>query len=739
MPDRITSLQYFKGIGPRRAEALAAEGLITPGDLLTNFPRAYINRNEVQSIKNQIAILRNNDSFDKDSSLSDFKFQSEITIVGKIITTQEHQFGKKRKMFKLKLGDGSGAEANIVFWQGVEYFKRRYQQGQTLVVSGKPDKFGYNFMDFSHPEIEIVDPEDIQLYSQGKILPKYKSSENLQKAGITMRLMRMIMETVVRQEIKYVGETMPGYIIEKNNFPNLRDAVQNLHFPRNEKILAASVRRMKFEEIFYFELFLAHRQRGVRLTERGPVMDKKSHSARKLFDALPFELTGDQKKVLREIAADIKSGSAMNRLLQGDVGSGKTIVAILAMLMAIDNGCQVALMAPTEILAEQHFHSLEKFLEDFDLNIVQLLGGQRVKARRMALEKISSGDADIIVGTHAMFQAEVEYNRLGLVVIDEQHRFGVQQRADMKELGSKSFPDENLFPHVLVMTATPIPRTLSMTVYGDLDVSIIKQLPKNRKPIKTRISYEKDIESVYSFIRSEIVKGRQAYIVYPLVEKSDKLELKAATDHYERLKEAVFPDLKIGLLHGQMFWYEKEDAMKAFLDKEYDILVATTVIEVGIDVPNASVMLIENAERFGLSQLHQLRGRVGRGHEQSYCILMTKDHFRYQVKNKAKKGDDRSASIIRLKTMEETTDGFKISEADMQLRGPGDVLGTRQSGLPEFKYLDLVNDGPLISEARKLAFEIVEDDPDLLKPENKILREEFRARFSGPNNYYDIA
>jgi ATP-dependent DNA helicase RecG len=429
----------------------------------------------------------------------------------------------------------------------------------------------------------------------------------------------------------------------------------------------------------------------------------------------------------------------MNGLLQGDVGSGKTIVALLSIMIAIENGCQTVFLAPTEILAEQHFHVIKNYMEGFNINVVQLLGGQKKKIRNDILMDIQSGKANIVVGTHALFESEIEYNQLGLIIIDEQHRFGVAQRAKLKELAKKSFKGEEISPHILVMSATPIPRTLSMTVYGDLDVSIIREKPKNRKAIQTKIVFESQLDFVYEFIRKEIEKGRQAYIVYPLVEKSEKMELKAATEQYERISNEIFPNFKCGLLHGQMFWYEKEDAMKAFLNKEYDILVSTTVIEVGIDVANVTVMLIENSERFGLSQLHQLRGRIGRGSEQSYCFLATKDNYQYALKRFNDKSEDRKAVFIRLKTMEKTDDGFKISEDDLKLRGPGDVLGTRQSGLPAFKFLDLVSDGDLISQARHEAEIILKNDPELNEKNNKILKDEFTKLYLADNNYFDIA
>lgn len=734
-----TPVQFVKGVGPRRAEALKKAGLKTARDLIFYVPYAYIDRNAGLSLKSITTMLQQDDLFSKNITTDEINLYSEVTTVATINDIKEHKFGPKRKMLRLRLTDKAGGFANVVFWNGINYFKKLYNIGQTIVLSGKPETDRFGVLSFSHPEIEVIDPEDEKLYASGRILPKYSSTEAMKKAGLNMRLMRNIISMALEKEIGNIEETLPLDLLARHDFPDIRTSLTNLHFPEDAGTLENSRRRMKFEEIFYYEVFLAIRQAGMKIIERAPKINPKSKSARKLYDSLPFELTGDQKKVINEIAKDIESGRPMNRLLQGDVGSGKTIVAVLAMLMAIDEGYQVAFMAPTEILAEQHFHTLEKFFEPLDIKVVRLLGGQKAKVRRDTLENISTGNADVIVGTHALFQSEIQYNKLGFAVIDEQHRFGVAQRAELKRLAGMSLEDESLSPHILVMTATPIPRTLSMTIYGDLDVSVIREKPKNRKPIITKVTFESTLPEAYEFIRQQVKKGKQAYIVYPLVEKSEKLELKAATEHYERLRKDVFPKLRAGLLHGQMFWYEKEEAMKAFLAGEYDILVATTVIEVGIDIPNATVMLIENAERFGLSQLHQLRGRVGRGADQSYCLLATKDHFKYHIKKSKAPEEERTASIIRLKTMQETDDGFKISEADLRLRGPGDMLGTRQSGMPEFKYLDLVSDGEIISEARREAFEIVENDPQLRKKNNSVIRENYTKQYAAGKSYFDIA
>ncbi len=729
-------LQFIKGIGPRRAEAFIKEGILTPLDLLYYFPRTYIDRSGTKTLQQLKNDLKNINNFTAEKNLY---FNSESTAVAKIVSKEIREFGKKRQMLSLTISDNSGANAKIIFWNSVKYFDKMYQRGQLLAVSGKAELDRYNFISFTHPDIDIIDEEDSKLYSDGAILPKYKLSEPLRKAGITMKLMRNIIATCLKKYASSVVESFPPALMSEFQFPPKAHAIFNLHFPRNKDLLERSKLRIKFEELFLFQLFLNLKRDKIRSEEQGVKVKPKSQSARKLYDILPFDLTPDQKKVLREIASDMEAGVAMNRLLQGDVGSGKTIVAILSMLMAIDSGLQVAFMAPTEILAEQHFHSIKNFLQDLDLNVVQLVGGQKARMRRDVLEKIETGYANIIVGTHALFQSEINYNKLGLVIIDEQHRFGVMQRADLIKLAKKSFNDNSIAPHILVMTATPIPRTLTMTAYGDLDVSIIKSKPKNRKPILTKVEFESNHDKVFDFVRSEVKQGRQAFIVFPFVEKSEKIEeVKSATEYYEPL-QAVFPEFKLGLLHGQMFWYEKEEAMQNFLNKEYDILVATTVIEVGIDIPNASVMVIENAERFGLSQLHQLRGRVGRGGEQSYCILMTKDNYKFQLNKKEQAENAKSAAIIRLKTMAETTDGFKISEVDLQLRGPGDILGTKQAGLPDFKYADLVNDGDIMEIAKKMAIKIIAEDPHLRSQDNRLLRAEMSRNYFSDSNFFDIA
>ncbi len=730
----MESLQYIKGVGPKRAEALVKEGILLPRDLLLYFPRSYIDRNTASSIASLSKQLQNSNQ--KDLFESDVILYSEFVIIARIYMVQTVNLPGNRKMLKLVLRDNTGS-VNIIFWNRIQFFEKIYQNGQLLLISGKPEIDKYGILNFSHPEIDIIDNEDEALFQKGVILPKYRISEGMANCGLNIKIIRQIISNIIDKELPHIVESLPDYILQQFNFPAIKSTIRNIHFPESKEMLEVSRSRVKFEEILYFLLHVELSKQRIKLNDFGFVINPKSKSARRLYDNLPFQLTSDQKKVIREIADDMESGKPMNRLLQGDVGSGKTIVALLTMLMVIDAGYQVVFMAPTEILAEQHYLNIKNMLKDFDIEVAQLVGGQKVKARRTILEKILDGTSKIIVGTHALFQSEVRYNKLAYVIIDEQHRFGVQQRADLIELAKQSYDDKQFIPHILVMSATPIPRTLTMTAYGDLDVSIIKSMPKNRKPIITSIKFESNLPEVYDFVRSQIKSGFQIYIVYPLVEKSEKMALKAATEHYEYLSNEIFKEFKCGLLHGQMFWYEKEDAMKAFLNKEYDILISTTVIEVGIDVPNANLMIIENAERFGLSQLHQLRGRVGRGGDQSYCILVTKDDFKYPLSSKTKI-DDSKAVFTRLKTMTETTDGFKIAEVDLKLRGPGDIMGTKQSGLPEFKFIDLVNDADVIGIAKKTAYQIIETDP-LLKNENNTILRNNLEKYIKHKTFFDIA
>jgi ATP-dependent DNA helicase RecG len=720
----ILPLQYVKGVGPRRAEALASEGIVSFADVIYNVPRSYVDRKAAESIAQMLNRYRSSDMFGADAAAA-IKVTGQVTLVASVTSVRKSTVGKGRSMLSVTLQDDSAVSMRLIFWSGLAYYERFLKVGSTYVVHGVPQydpKWGDLCM--HHPEMEVVDPEEIDQYRAGSILPRYRMTQGMKTAGITMRILRSIVEYALDKGLAEITDPVPESLRQRHRLMPQHQALRQLHAPETIDAVNAARHRMKYEELFVFEVHLAARRASRKRPERGLPMQAQSARARAVMESLPYELTSAQKRVIREIIADMTSGTPMNRLLQGDVGSGKTIVAALCMLNAIDNGYQAILIAPTEILAEQHYQSLSKLLEPLgNVTMAQLVGAQRTAARRHALELIRSGTAQIVVGTHALFEAHVDYHKLGLIVIDEQHRFGVAQRKELRRMGQQSHGEQLRTPHILVMSATPIPRTLAMTLYGDLDSSVIDQMPANRKPIITRVVFESALAETFGFIRTQVRSGRQAYIVYPLVEKSEKVQAKSAVEHYEWLRDEVFPDLRVGLLHGQMLWNEKEDIMRSFLRREFDILVSTTVIEVGIDVPNASVMLIENAERFGLSQLHQLRGRVGRGAEQSYCYLATKDHFRYQV-SRSSSSEESMASVVRLRTMEQTTDGFRVAEVDLQLRGPGDVMGTRQSGVPEFRFADLIGDAAVIAMARADAHALLDADPHLRMPEHQTLREQ---------------
>ncbi len=733
-------LQYLKGVGPRRAAALAQSGIQTVYDLAFFLPRAYIDRTTTTTLRALALTLQKQEHlFQQPFPLAEERLLlNEVTLLIRVESLREHTYGNNRQMLIATISDDSRASGAIIFWNRLDYYRRFLQVGQLYILAGRPTLDRRGVVTFHHPELEPVDPDDEELYRIGRIVPKYRLTQAMRQAGLTQSRLRALTATALQQLLPTLEDPLPEEVRHAHDLLPLTEALQQLHFPTSTEQLQRARHRMKFEEMFLFQLLLALRRRDVR-QEKGLRFNPRSAHARWLLQRLPFELTRAQKRVLWEIAADLSSGHPMNRLLQGDVGSGKTIVALLTMLVAVDNGYQAILMAPTEILAEQHYHTLRRLLEGSELNVVQLVGGQNTRFRQEVLEQIATGKAHIIVGTHALFESPIAYCHAGLIVIDEQHRFGVLQRARLRELSRASLGTDGVVPHVLVMSATPIPRTLSMTLYGDLDVSILDELPPGRKPVLTKVVFESQLPQVYEFLRSQLRAGRQAYIVYPLIEPSEKLQLKAATEHFEQLQQQIFPEFRCGLLHGQLFWYEKEEVMRAFARGEYHILVATTVIEVGIDVPNATVMLIHNAERFGLAQLHQLRGRVGRGSEQSYCFLATCDHFRYHWYRAEEEPRERLAAIVRLRTLEQTNDGFRIAEVDLRLRGPGDILGTRQSGMPEFRYTDLATDGPIITRARQAAFELVRQDPSLCRTEHARLRRALMQRYSDVAHWLDVA
>ncbi len=682
-------VQYVKGVGPKRAAVLNKSGIHTVEDLLYHFPRRYLDRSRVQ----RIGSLRTG---------------QDVTVIAQIQSAQTLQ--GRRKRYSVLVGDGTGF-MHCLWFQGISYISKVFKGGETVAFSGKVAF--YKGPQLVHPEFDIIsDPEDPDTIHTGGIIPMYPSTESLSRAGLDSRGFRRILHDLVTLSFPSIEETLSESILKRLSLPDLFQSLKNIHFPQSWPLFDKVQYRLKFEELFYIQLFLRLQRQKRKIEKKGIAFNHVGEQTRNLVDKLPFELTDAQKRVLREIHTDMKSNKPMNRLLQGDVGSGKTVIACILMMIAVENGYQTALMAPTEILAEQHYLTVHKWLESLGAKVGMLKGSQSAAEKKAVYEKLQTGEINIVVGTHALIQDKVEFDKLGFVVVDEQHRFGVLQRANLMRKG--------VSPDVLVMTATPIPRTLALTLYGDLDVSILNELPKGRQPIRTVWRAENKRDAVYEFIRDEIQKGRQVYIVYPLVEESEKMDLAAATEGHAHLLQNVFPELHVGLLHGRMKAEEKESVMQAFKSGEIHILVSTTVIEVGVDVPNASMMLIENAERFGLTQLHQLRGRIGRGTHKSTCVLLAQ----YPISDDGKK---------RLKTMTETQDGFKISEVDLEIRGPGELFGTRQSGLLNLKIANLATDFEILQKARDEADRIVEDDPVLSKSENesigRVYQEKYRHQF----------
>lgn len=725
-------IQFLKGIGEKRADVLKKYGVATLHDLFFYVPRRYLDRTSIVTI----AELRKKASEPIPISTEmDVSVKRDFTVVGEVKSFRVFGAGKKSR-FVLILGDATGT-MQLVWFGGVNYWKTKFAIGETLAASGSATTFG-GALQFVHPEIDkiaekpLLEERDVEpidwtkTLNTGGLVPLYPSGKDLERVGFDSGGFRRIIGAAIRQHAENIAETLPQTLLDARKLTSLQRAITSAHFPKSDAELPESLRRLKYDELFYFQLKLALKRHNVKTDTNGITFNVQSKLARRLVDSLPFTLTHAQIKVIKEITDDMASPKPMNRLLQGDVGSGKTIVALISMVIAVENGYQAVFMAPTEILAEQHYKTIASLLTGIEVNVRLLVGGQRTRLRRDVLDDVRRGSAQIVVGTHALFEKEVEFANLGYVVIDEQHRFGVLQRQSLQKKGRK--------PDVLVMTATPIPRTLSLTLYGDLDVSIINDLPKDRKPIKTVLRYDEEKEKVFKFVREEIGRGRQAYFVYPLIEESEKIDLKAATVHFHELQQEIFPDLRLGLLHGRLASEEKDEVMNRFKNRELDILVATTVIEVGIDVPNASIMVIENAERFGLSQLHQLRGRVGRGSEQSYCILLSTKWLATKANRLSGDStkwhealDEHRAAERRLATMVQTNDGFKIAEVDLQLRGPGDFFGTRQSGVPEFKVADILTDTALLDEARRDAFALIERDPQLKLPEHRAVADNLRA------------
>ncbi|MEQ8583860.1 MAG: ATP-dependent DNA helicase RecG [Marinoscillum sp.] len=690
------SIEFLKGVGPQKAELLKKElEIFTFADLLQYYPFRYEDRTQFYKI-NQVR-----------------EDQAYIQIIGKFVSFQTVGVGSKQRLVG-QFADETGI-IELVWFQGVKWVKSRVGVGIPYIVFGKPTRFGSKY-NIAHPEVEPLTEKS----KQGSYLhPVYTTTEKLKRRFIDSKAISKMMKMLLIEAVNHINETLPPSIIQQYRLMDKKSALVQIHFPRNTQELQKAQYRLKFEELFYIQLRLL-KLKITRIESFPGIRFDNSELLNEYYkNHLPFELTGAQKKVVKEIYQDFRSGKQMNRLVQGDVGSGKTMVAFLSILIAISNGTQTAFMAPTEILAEQHYNGLKEYADLLGIHIGRLTGSSKKSERRVIDEMLQSGDLPIIVGTHALLEDKVKFKNLGLAVIDEQHRFGVAQRAQLWKKGQKAYP------HVLVMTATPIPRTLAMTLYGDLDISVIDELPAGRKPIQTHHMRDSHRLKMFSFMEKEIQKGRQVYVVYPLIEESATLDYKDLMDGYESVSRR-FPDYPISIVHGKMKADDKEWEMQRFVKGETKIMVATTVIEVGVNVPNASVMVIENAERFGLSQLHQLRGRVGRGADQSYCILMTGNKLTSEAK-------------LRVQTMVDTTDGFKIAEVDLKIRGPGDLMGTQQSGLMDLMIADLGKDTEILKLARSVATEVLNADPDLKDPKNALIRKQVAAQRKSTVNWSRIS
>ena len=672
-------IQFLPNIGPKTKEILSKElGIRSYGDLLEYYPYKYVDRSKIFHIS---------------ELTSDMPF---VQLKGKILSYEEVDIGKRNKMLVAHFSDGYGV-VDLVWFRSAQYIIKSYKVGTEYIVFGKPSAYNGRFQ-FAHPDID--DASKLQISEMG-MQPFYGLTENMKKRGYTSRSIERITRNLV-SILPPLPETLPDFIVNRLHLVSRDAALRMIHYPHSHQEMQKAQVRLKFEELFYVQLNILRYASDQRRKYRGYIFNRIGDIFNGFYaHHLPFELTGAQKRVMHEIRADMCSGRQMNRLLQGDVGSGKTLVALMTMLIALDNGYQACLMAPTEILAEQHLQTIRDFLQGMDIRVELLTGIVKGKKRKEILDGLATGDIQILIGTHAVIEDPVAFHRLGVAVIDEQHRFGVAQRA---KLWAKS---ENP-PHVLVMTATPIPRTLAMTIYGDLDVSVIDELPPGRKPIQTLHKFDNQLTSLYQSIRRQINLGRQVYIVFPLIKENEKIDLKNLEEGYETLKQA-FPEFRLSKIHGRMKSAEKEAEMEQFVKGETQILVATTVIEVGVNVPNASVMVILDAQRFGLSQLHQLRGRVGRGCDQSYCILVTG----YKLSEETRK---------RIDIMCDTNDGFRIAEADLKLRGPGDLEGTQQSGMAfDLKIANIARDGQLVQLARTEAQAIIDADPQCELPQNSLL------------------
>ncbi len=681
-----TPIEYLKGVGPQRGDLLRKEMNIHKyGDLINLYPNRYIDRTRYFKINQLI------------------NSNSEVQIIGKVIHVKTIDQGKGKSRLVATFLDDTG-QMELVWFQGQKWVKESLKLNTVYVIFGKVTQFGSVF-NMAHPEMELLEEHKTTLRSA--MQPVYPSTEKLNNKGVTNKVINKMMMQLFGETHQLFSETLPISIIEELKLIPKKEALVNIHFPKSQDLLAKAQFRLKFEELFFIQLQLITKNLIRKHKIKGFPFEIIGENFNNFYNNhLPFELTNAQKRVLKEIRNDLGSHAQMNRLLQGDVGSGKTIVALMCMLIAKDNGFQSCLMAPTEILANQHFNGITELAKELNINIRILTGSSKIAQRRIIHEELENGTLDIIIGTHALLEDKVQFKNLGFAVIDEQHRFGVEQR-------SKLWTKSQIPPHVLVMTATPIPRTLAMSLYGDLDISVIDELPPGRKPIQTVHRYDSNRLVVWKFLKDEIAKGRQIYIVYPLIQESEKMDYKDLMDGYESIsRDFPLPNYSISILHGKMKPADKDEEMKRFSEGKTNIMVATTVIEVGVNIPNASVMIVESAERFGLSQLHQLRGRVGRGAEQSYCILMTD----YKLSEDSK---------TRMETMVRTNDGFEIAEVDLKLRGPGDIMGKQQSGVLNLQIADLVKDRDILQVARHLAIKLLKTDPSMNLPEHAKLKEVF--------------
>ncbi len=688
-----TPIMYVKGVGPKRATVLEKSGIHTLENLLYYFPRKHLDRSTITDI-------------------ASLKIGIETTIVGKILS-QSLVMRRRLEYYQILVADETGT-VKCIWFNGVKYIKNVFKNGDIVAMSGRVEF--YRGLQLVHPEYDRLRKSEWDPLHTSRIIPLYPTSAELKSVGLDSRGFRRLMLPVLENLQLDIPDTLPNELRLRLHMMGLNEAFYQIHFPESVKKLKAAQDRFKFEELFFLQLILGVKRLGIKSGRKPFNYERAGPFLKKIYENLPFQLTASQKRVVKEIWSDMKSGEVMNRLLQGDVGSGKTIVALLCASIAIGNGYQAAVMAPTEILAEQHFRNLTKLCKPVGISVELLIGGQSKKERDRILENIKDGSTNLIVGTHALIQESIEFKNLTFVVIDEQHRFGVVQRSQLISKG--------LNPDVLVMTATPIPRTLSMTLYGDMDVSTLDELPARKGKIITRLINEDRIADTYKFVEDKVKEGNQVYIVYPLIEESKKLDLKAATEGYDYLKTHVFPNLKLSLLHGAMSSTEKDLIMHEFSEGTIDILVSTTVIEVGVDNPNANVMLIENSERFGLTQLHQMRGRIGRGDRDGFCILV--ERKRTEVSKR------------RLDVILSSTNGFEISDDDLKLRGPGEFFSTRQHGYPKMKIADLLTDKEHLKTARKEAFDLLESDPHLRRTENREVRKCLLNKYSEYLEYINI-